>query len=170
MMSVNIGMASSPKTPFISSEIQTEFNLTTSKETYSVEFPMEEETCDDSRLEIILGTGAATTVYLSNVSLFEIIEPPDAVNMPNKKNKKRHISISSKGSFVDVRFNKIEKNSSFTIYDMMGNVVRSENFKKDFGSDKILSFDIGNIPRGYYIVAVRSGNQLETSKIVVIGK
>ncbi|HLV32915.1 MAG TPA: endo-1,4-beta-xylanase [Chitinispirillaceae bacterium] len=170
MMSVNIGMASSPKTPFISSEIQTEFNLTTSKETYSVEFPMEEETCDDSRLEIILGTGAATTVYLSNVSLFEIIEPPDAVNMPIKKNKKRHINISGKGSFVDVRFNKIEKNSSFTIYDMMGNVVRSENFKKDFGSDKILSFDIRNIPRGYYIVAVRSGNILETSKIVVTGK
>jgi hypothetical protein len=169
MMSVNIGMASSPKTPFISSEIQTEFNFTTSKETYSVEFPMEEETCDDSRLEIILGTGAATTVYLSDISLFEIIEQ-DAVNMPIKKNKKRHISISRKGSFVNVIFNKAEKNSSFAIYDMMGNVVRSECFKKDFGSDRMLSFDIGNIPRGYYIVAVRSGNQLETSKIVVIGK
>lgn len=162
---VDVSMTDTPKTSFLDS--YKEFNLTTSKETYSFDFKMTEETCEDSRLQFILGSGSIATVTLDNIYLYRIVD--EGVTVPLAKSSKQHIGISQKGLFVNINISKMEKKGSLvTIYDMLGNVVRSENLRAN-GSSRY-SLNIGNIPRGYYIVSVRNGNMLKTSKIISLGK
>ncbi|MDO5577443.1 MAG: T9SS type A sorting domain-containing protein, partial [Fibrobacter sp.] len=121
------------------------------------------------RIEFSAGLEKAT-VFIDNVSLYECPECSPATFPVARSQKQQHISISQKGSLVNININKMEKSGSLvTLYDMLGNVVRTENLKANSGSSRY-SLNIGNIPRGYYIVAVRNGNMLKTFKIVSVGK
>lgn len=168
---VNMGMPESPYTSFFDGVADEKkiVDLTTAKQKYTIDFEMTEATYEDSRIEFSAALEKAS-VFIDNVSLFECADCTDAIAFAAKSPKPQHISISQKGLLVNININKMEKNGSLvTIYDMLGNVVRTENIKANSGLSQY-SLHIGNIPRGYYIVAVRNGNMFKTSKIISMGK
>lgn len=171
VISANIGMPVSPKTSFLNKDSgqTTEFSLTTTKKSYSVEFTMEEASYDSARLEIGAGNGEAATVYLDNVSLFEI--DPDAIYIPVKKNTTKQINVCQKGSLVNITFNTPVNSSAIVkIYDLMGNVISSTSFKIHSGAPQNFSLNAAGMPKGYYIVKVINGSTVQRAGLVITGK
>lgn len=170
VMNVNVGMPEEPYTTFLSGIVngETEVNLTTSKQSFSFDFIMKEETYDDSRIEFSVGLNTPT-VYLDNVSLYEI--EANSVSAPLYNKSIKWIDVRQNGSLVNVSFNTNGKNSAFlNVYDLNGNVVHSANFKTKSGSTQNFSFSTSGMSKGYYIVNVRSGNTDQKSGFVLAGK
>lgn len=157
VLNVNVGMPEDPWTTFLSNVTngESEIDLTTSKQTYSFDFTMEEPTYEDSRIEFSVGL-ATPTVYIDNVSLFEI--DATAVAAPIKKMATKWMKVRQKASQVNITLNNFAKGrASLSVYDLKGSVVRSARLNNQGGTIQSHSFDASAMPSGYYIVNVRSG-------------
>lgn len=160
-MVVNVGMPESPYTTFLSDihTGSTDVNLTTSKQTFILDFTMTESTYDNSRVEFSVGL-SNPTVKIDNVSLFEI--PAIAVSLPGRSTKADRMIVRQIGNSVNVSFNNVHKsNSVLDVFNLKGNVVHSADFKTN------TSFSAAGLPKGYYVVKVRSENLVHKSGFVL---
>lgn len=167
VLNINVGMPVDPYTTFLSKVINgaNEVNLTTTKKTCSFDFIMEEESYEDSRIEFSVGL-FTPTVYIDNVSLYEI--KTVAARIPVKNKVARKIDIRQNGSSVNISFNTAgDNNASINIYDLQGNVIRSSKFKSQSGT---FSFNTAGISKGYYIFKISSGNFSQKTGLVISGK
>ena len=166
-MSVNVGMPESPYTTFLTtvSNGSSEVALTTTKKGYSFDFTMEQETYENSRIEFSVGL-ATPTVYIDNVSLYEAGEVAVHSSVQNKPAQR--LNVSQHGSLVHITSNYAgNRNASLNIYDLRGNIVRSERFTTIPG---VYSLSTSGISKGYYIIKVRIGNSVFTSDLMLTGK
>lgn len=164
-LDVNIGMPESPYTSFLTKvNGEIDANLTTTKQTFSFEFTMEEPTYDKSRVEFSVGTDKPT-VSIDNVSLFEVKSGVACIPVQNRMNKQ--ICIRQNGNMVNITFNNTGKNSSVVkLYDLMGNVVRSARLNPS-GYLQNCSFNISGIANGFYMVKVFDGVAVKQTGIVL---
>ncbi len=170
-LNINVGMPVDPWTTFLTDVKNgaSEVNLTTSKQTFTLDFVMESPTYENARVEFSAGLNTAT-VNVDNVSLFEIQSIPTAT-APIHNSKPRQMSVRQQGSLLSVTLHNTEMNRTYvTMYDLKGNVVHSANFKAAPGSAQVCSFRTADFPRGYYIFEVRSGNTVQKTNIILSGK
>src|SRR5690606_30153651 len=121
-----------------------EVNLTTTKQTFTLDFIMRDPTYEDSRVEFSVGL-STPTVFVDNVSLYEI----EAVNasLPVKASKANNITVRQNGNAVNISLNNSQNSRSvLNVYDLRGNVVRSATFNKN------CSINTAGLPKGYYVV------------------
>lgn len=170
ILNVNVGMPESPYTSFLKNIIngKNEVNLTTTKQNFILDFTMEDDTYENSRIEFSVAT-STPTVFVDNVSLFEI-EHSVALN-PVQNKITNHINISQNGSLVNFAFNANgNNNANINIYDLLGNVVYSATMKTHSGSTHNFNFNTAGMPNGYYIVKFRSGSSVQKSALVLTGR
>ena len=170
LLNINVGMPEEPWTTFLSHVIDGEIvvNLTRSKQSFTLDFTMEEPTYENSRVEFSAGT-ATPSVYIDNVSLYEI--SPVDVFTPYQNGKVNLIQFRKNGPLVDITFNTdTYSNATVDIYDLKGNVVRKARFKTSAESVPKISFNSKGIPEGYYIVKICSGNSVLKTGFVLTGR
>jgi beta-xylosidase len=169
VLNVNIGMPEEPWTTFLGDIIdgEKEVNLTISKHTFSLDFIMEESTYENSRIEFSVGTDLPS-VYIDNVSLFEIIKT-DVMNS-GKSSELRKVKVCQKGSFITIEINTDKTSDGFiNLYDLKGRVVWKTRFNN--GSGDIRKFiNSEGFPEGYYVLKVKSGKTDFKSGIVLTGR
>ncbi|HON09725.1 MAG: T9SS type A sorting domain-containing protein [Fibrobacter sp.] len=162
---VNVGMPVSPYTSFFGEEGENilngsrEVNLTTTKQTFTLDFIMRDPTYEDSRVEFSVGL-STPTVFVDNVSLYEI----EAVNasLPVKASKANNITVRQNGNAVNISLNNSQNSRSvLNVYDLRGNVVRSATFNKN------CSINTAGLPKGYYVVKVNSSDLVHKSGFVL---
>lgn len=170
VLNVNIGMPEDPYTTFLSNIVdgESQVNLTTSKQSFTLDFTMEEPTYEDSRVEFSAGL-ATPSVFIDNVSLFEIEEP--VVTTASKRRISKQFTIHHNGSLLTMSL-PINKNTATYLYlfDVKGKIVRSAEFSARSGSTGNLSLNTTDMPKGYYIVKVHSGNTLYKSGFMLTGR
>jgi len=171
IMDVNVAMPEEPYTTFLSDIVEGEkqVNLSSSKQTFVIDFTMSESTYEDSRIEFNAGTDTPT-VFIDNVSLYEIeASSTDPLKTDNLKTKKMIVRQKGNRVFVTVQ-NANNRSMSIEMYDLKGNVVRSVNNMISKGADKVCSFDVTDMPKGYYVLKSRNGNSIMKSGLMLIGK
>ncbi|HLV32547.1 MAG TPA: carbohydrate binding domain-containing protein [Chitinispirillaceae bacterium] len=166
VLNVNVGMPVEPWTTFLTDIISgaAQVNLATSRQTFILDFVMEEPACDDSRVEFSVGLNTPT-VYLDNISLFEI--PAVAIYEPVHKKASRQIDVRQNGNLVKITFNTAGSNALLSICDLKGNIIRSARFK---ASDLIqnYSFNISGIANGFYIMRICNGTAIQQTGLFLI--
>ncbi|MFW6254936.1 MAG: endo-1,4-beta-xylanase [Chitinivibrionales bacterium] len=171
VLNVNVGMPEDPYTTFLSDVVgETEVNLSTTKQSYSLEFTMEEPTYEDSRVEFSVGLNTPT-VYIDNVSLFEV-EPSTGISSGKAYGAKNAtLNVQQKGSIITVNLqNPMSGNAHLKVYDLRGSVVGSHSYKAQAGVSQNFSFSAESLPRGYYVVKVQSGKSVLKTGLMVTHK
>src|SRR5690554_714329 len=168
-LDVNVGMPVDPYSTFLTNIIDgdTTASLTTDKQTFILDFIMEEETYDNSRVEFSAGLNSPS-VYIDNVSLFEI--EWSSVSTPVKAVRAEPLNIRQKGSRVIISLDNGKNSSvSLDIFDLRGNIIRSSSFKstdEPFSAQSFV-FNVSDISKGYYVIRVRSGNVVRKSRLII---
>lgn len=166
VLNVNVGMPVDTYTTFLSDIINgsKEVNLTDSKQSFSLDFIMKEETSEDSRLEFNVGLNTST-VYIDNISLFEV--EPDLINAPLQNKRTDCINIHQNGSLVNIIFYTDSKNNSLlNLYDLKGCIVRSARFKTSAFLQNC-SFSTADMANGFYAVKVTNGTSVYKTGLVL---
>ena len=168
-LDVNVGMPVDPYSTFLTNIIDgdTTASLTTDKQTFILDFIMEEETYDNSRVEFSAGLNSPS-VYIDNVSLFEI--EWSSVSTPVKAVRAEPLYIRQKGSRVIISLDNGKNSSvSLDIFDLRGNIIRSSSFKStdEPSSAQSFVFNVSDISKGYYVIRVRSGNVVRKSRLII---
>lgn len=170
ILTVNVGMPEEPWTGFLTNVLngESEVNLATSKTTFSFDFIMEKTTYDNSRIEFSVGLNTPT-VFIDNVSLHEI-EHSEAIKPVHKK-KIEKIKIQQKGGQLTIAFDVAEKSgANINIFDLQGNLIHFAEIKSHSGTTRNYSINIAGIPKGFYIIKVENGNNVQKSGIVLTGR
>ncbi|NLP02122.1 MAG: hypothetical protein GX089_06485 [Fibrobacter sp.] len=170
VLNINVGMPVEPWTTFLTNVTDGEIavNLTASKQTFTLDFIMEEPTYEDSRVEFSAAT-ATPSVYIDNVSLYEI--QPVEVSLKRSKGGVNSLKIRKNGSVINFTFNTSGAGSAtLGIYDLKGKVVHTEHFKAHSGSVQRLNLETSVIPEGYYIAKISRGNTAFAKGFVVTGR
>lgn len=162
---VNVGMPVSPYTSFFGADGENiasgsrEVNLTTTNQTFTLDFIMNEPTYEDSRVEFSVGL-STPSVFIDNVSLFEI--PAVNASSPVRAAKTNRMIVRQNGNTVNISLNNAQNSRSvLNVYDLRGNVVRSAAFKTN------CSISTAGLPRGYYVVKVNSSDLVHKSGFVL---
>lgn len=170
VLNVNVGMPEEPWTTFLSNIVDGEkvVSLTTSKQTFSLDFTMDEPDYDNSRVEFSAGT-AVSSVNIDNVSLFEIITTGILRSDQNRGLKR--VNVYKKGSFIIVDFNAYECSDGIAcLYDLKGKVVWKTRFKTGSGNIPKFSINSAGLSEGYYVLKIKSGNTDFKSGIILTGR
>jgi len=138
-----------------------EVNLTTTKQTYSFDFTMENSTYDNSRVEFSVGSSTGI-VYIDNVALFEVEATSSSV--PLRNNTVKRMTFLKSGSMVNVSLDKTS-NASLNVYDLKGNVVLSSGFT--IGN---CGFSTAGMSMGYYVVKAHDGKTIHRAGFLVSGR
>jgi len=134
------------------------FDLTTTKNTYSFVFTMNAATDQNGRLSFNLG-GATGTVFLDNVVIEKTETPPTVISEKTPLNQTK-ISYSHGNLFVKFDAQK-NKKVQLLVYNLQGVEVMSKVlFAKD-GIEQRMNFS--TLSAGRYLVQVRSGNLIMKS-------
>lgn len=134
------------------------FDLTTTKSTYSFVFTMNAATDQNSRLSFNFG-GATGTVFLDNVVIEKTDAPPTVISEKTPLNQTK-ISYSHGNLFVKFDTQK-NKQVQLLVYNLQGVEVMSKVlFAKD-GIEQRMNFS--TLSAGRYLVQVRSGNSIMKS-------
>ena len=162
---VNVGMPVSPYTSFFGADGENiasgsrEVNLTTTNQTFTLDFIMNEPTYEDSRVEFSVGL-STPSVFIDNVSLFEI--PAVNASSPVRAAKTNRMIVRQNGNTVNISLNNAQNSRSvLNVYDLRGNVVRSATFNKN------CSINTAGLPKGYYVVKVNSSDLVHKSGFVL---
>lgn len=169
VLNVNVGMPVDPYTTFLTSVVgETEVNLTTSRQSFSFEFTMEEPTYEDSRIEFSVGT-STPSVYIDNVSMVEV-EPATAVSAPKFRSVLDNMTVQKSSSLITaVLHGALNGKASLQVYNLKGSLVESREFKMYKGR-AICSLNTARMPKGYYIMRIQNGNAVMRSKILLAGE
>ncbi len=170
VLTVNVGMPVDPWTTFLTNIIDgnSEVSLTTSKQLFVLDFTMGEPTYEDSRVEFSAGT-ATPSVFIDNVSLFEIATP--VVSAHSTKQISKQCNVRHNRSLLNISLGTNETGgATLYIFDVRGKVIRSAKISAHSGATGNINFSTADIPKGYYLVQVHSGNTLYKSGFLVTGK
>ncbi|MFP4242842.1 MAG: endo-1,4-beta-xylanase [Chitinispirillaceae bacterium] len=169
VLNVNVGMPEDPYTSFLTSvEGETEVDLTTSKQTFSFEFIMEEPTYDDSRIEFSVGTDTPA-VYIDNISMIEV-EPTTAFSAPKFRSRLGNLTIRKSADVITaVLHGTCNGKTSLQVYNLKGNLVESKDFRMEKGR-RICNLNTSRMPKGYYIMKLQNGNDVMKSKLLIAGE
>lgn len=170
VLNVNVGMPEEPWTTFLGNIVagKKEVRLTTSKQTFSLDFTMDEPTYNNSRVEFSAGT-EVSSVYIDNVSLFEIIKTGVLRSDKNKGYKK--VNVYQKGSFIIIDFKTDEfSDGTADLYDLQGKVVWKVRFNNGSGNVRKINFHGAGLSEGYYVLKVKTGKTEFKSGIVLTGR
>ena len=131
------------------------FDLTTTKSTYSFVFTMNATTDQNSRLSFNFG-GATGTVFLDNVVIEKTDAPPTVISgkQPSIQTK---ISYSHGNIFVKFDAQK-NKQVQLLVYNLQGVEVVSKTLLANNGIEQRVDFS--TLSAGRYLVQVRSGNSI----------
>ena len=165
ILNVNVGMPVDPWTSFLTRvDGQAEVNLTTSKQTFSFDFTMENPTYEDSRVEFSVGLHTPA-VYIDNVSLFEV--QPTAALMSVQKAKAEKVNLRTRGSLLFIDFNSANNSAaSLSIYDLNGSVVRTGIAKFESGTQRC-TFNMTGLPNGCYVVKIHNNTTVQKAGFVL---
>lgn len=168
VLNINVGMPVEPYTTFLTDVISgnSAVDLTTSKESFVLDFVMEEPTYEDSRVEFSVGL-ETPTVYVDNISLYEI-SPSTKAYVSGKKVNSKQMAVTQIGSRIRIAMDNPSHNRLFIrMYDLKGSIVKTVTFPKNEGIlNANYSFDVSAIPSGYYVVEVRDGASVFRSAII----
>jgi len=140
------------------------FDLTTTKKTYSYTFTMTNAT--DSNGRVSFNAGASTTgLVLDNISIKEVATPVSVSNM-NAQNG--FMSVHQNNSRLEVALHGAQGTSiTMGLYSLVGKVVRAS---APMTGNSLVSWnaDLSSLPIGIYFVMVNAdGRTIQKSKIVV---
>ncbi len=157
-LDVNVGMPEEPWTSFISNIADGEktVNLTTSKQAFSLDFTMDEETYNNCRVEFSAGTNESS-VYIDNVSLFEITTTGVSGSFKNREFKK--VNVCKMGTNIIVNVNADKHSDAIAVlYDLKGKVVLKTRLKTGSGNVGKININSTGLAEGYYVLKVKLGN------------
>lgn len=136
------------------------FDLTTTRKTYSYSFTMTNAT--DSNGRISFNAGASTTgLFLDHISIKEIPTPASLNSINSKSGADFFLRLQNAHLNVEVvtgQGNAV----SIHVCDLNGIKYRSTSFQTENGTPKSWSFDLSGMPRGVYIVEMSVG--MKTAK------
>lgn len=166
-VSVLVGKNSAPWTVYHAPQI---FSLTTSKQTFTYTFVMNESSDNQSRFGFDIG-GSAIDVFIDNVrvssgtipvSITESLTLPKSIqlfqNYPNPYNPVTTISYQiSEQSFVTLK-----------VYDVLGNEIKTlVNEEKPLGVYQI-NWDASLLSSGVYFYRLQAGDFVQTRKMILL--
>jgi len=139
------------------------FDLTTTKTTYSYAFTMTQPTDSNGRVSFNAG-GSTESVFLDNISIKAI---PTSIQPAMERRASVHV-VRLDHSILKVEFSASQGSSiSLGIFDVRGKPVRSATFQA--GSTQVQSWttDLSGLPRGVYVFGIDAGGvAIERSKLL----
>ena len=127
---------------------------------------MESQTTDRGQISFNAGLSAGT-VFLDNVSMEEI----DPTGIQSVSNTVMRFSCECQNEQFDteIEFRESEKDMSLKLFDIKGTLVKTFTIKAGNGRYYADSYDLSNMPTGYYMAKISSGKRiLHTSKIMLV--
>lgn len=163
-LEVNVQMGSDPWTSYLP-QLQ-QFNLSTEKQKFSFVFKMESQTTDRGQISFNAGLSAGT-VFLDNVSMEEI--DPTGIQSVSNTVMRSPVNVRMNNSTLEIEFRESEKDMSLKLFDIKGTLVKTFTIKAGNGRYYADSYDLSNMPTGYYMAKISSGKRiLHTSKIMLV--
>ncbi len=142
-------------------------DLTSAKQTYSVEFTMTGETNLDSRVGFNFGN-AISSITISNVRL--------AIAQNTVISAKVPVSRSLSGLKVNpsantgLKVNFMARNTGVTllrIYNLKGDIVETAKLNTTAGHCYTHKFNSGKLSNGYYVLSVNNAGNVEQAKVLI---
>lgn len=162
-MDIIIQMPDDPYTTYASETI----DLTTEKQSFSIDFTMESETDLDSRVGFNFGN-STENVTIDNVRL--TYAPTTAITSKAAQSSIRSgLKITSQpNAAIKVQFQAGKSGETIlTMYDLKGNVI--DRVKLQAVSGKIYSqtLESGRLSNGYYIIDINNNGKIERSRVLI---
>jgi glucuronoarabinoxylan endo-1,4-beta-xylanase len=152
-LEANVEQDVSPWTSYLSA-LQN-FDLTTSKTTYSYVFTMTMPT--DSNSRVSFNAGASTeSIFLDNISIQAI---PTSIH-PTSNLKTSGTVVRLAHSRVEVEFSASQGSAiSLGIFDLNGTMVRGGALRAGSGQIQSWTSDLSGLPRGVYVLGIDVGGK-----------
>lgn len=161
-LEVNVEMQDEPWTSYLKEKKQ--LNLTTSKQTFKIEFTMEASTDLNGRIAFNVGIDTPS-ITIDNVSL-KVYDPISTVSMVRLSSSTK-VSIAK--SVLQIDLPATEKGPvSLELFNMKGNVIRAAILRSRTGKTYGNSFDLSDMSNGIYVIKLsNSENIIHKSKILL---
>ncbi|MCK9181491.1 MAG: carbohydrate binding domain-containing protein [Fibrobacteraceae bacterium] len=161
-LEVNVEMNDDPWTSYLSG-VQ-EYSLSTSKQTFKLQFTMEQAT--DSSSRVSFNAGASTSpVYVDNISIKKIDRLTD-INQRSATTAVPRLSLNGKLLKVDFAAPGKEA-ASLMIFDLNGNSVKQQILSAASQKNSEI-INLSSLSNGIYIVKISNGKRtLQMSRITV---
>lgn len=165
-LEVNVEMEDDPWTSYLE-DLKT-FDLTTTKQTFTVKFTMSEST--DSSGRISFNAGASTgTVYLDNVSI-KTYTPATNLQM-SQRNGQPGLQLSLNHTMLSANFvASAHQQASLNLYDLAGHLVKSSSWMTGSGQEHSAQLDMSGMARGLYIVRLTVGRTVMASSEILLAR
>lgn len=163
-LEVNVEMADDPWESYLP-QLQN-FDLTSTKQSFSFEFTMDQTTDLNGRLSFNVGT-ESPTVSIDNVSIK--ISDPIAVGS-NRTIMPSGVKVNISNSILKLDFSSPVNGPVFIrLYDLRGKIVRSAELKTSSIASCNRSFDLSDICEGYYVLKINTrAKTVSSSKILLM--
>ncbi len=163
----NVSMIDSPWTSYLTSGGYNA-ELTTSKQSYEVEFTMTGETNENSRIEFNLGT-SDIAVFIDNVKLIKQGSSSGTANRFSQRTVARNLSmhyLAGKQTAV-LAFNTTRPfgKAQIRIFDLRGKVIASKRLSDISAGLNKIRLNCADIPNGTYLLNLRAGKQNYQTKL-----
>lgn len=164
-LEVNVEMADDPWTSYLD-ELK-HFSLTTTKQTFSFVFTMEEPTDVNGRLGFNVGT-STSSVFIDNVSV-KFFDPTDAVSRKAQRKQASPVKVNCSNSSLHISFTPDRSGTAaLEIYDLRGKIVKTERLHIRAGEINTGSINMSRFSRGFYLIKIVSeGEVINTSEVIL---
>lgn len=162
-MDIIIQMPDDPWTTYVSDTV----DLTTEKQSFTVDFTMEEETDLDARVGFNFGN-STENVTISNVRL--TYAPTTGISTKAAQNSIiPGLKITSQANAaVKVQFQATKSGETvLKIYDLKGNLIEKVRLKTASGRNYSHTFDSGRLSNGYYILDLDNNGNIQRSRVLI---
>lgn len=160
-LEVNVEMKDDPWTSYLP-QLQ-QFDLTTTKQTFTFKFTMEHPTDISGRIGFNVST-STVAVFIDNVSV-KVFDPTSLYSGDRIRNSS--VNVSCKNSLLRIDMGDFGNDkTSLDIFDLKGKIVKSTVFRTRTGESG--SLDLSVLPCGFYVVKVGvEGSIIHASKILL---
>jgi uncharacterized repeat protein (TIGR02543 family) len=156
-----------------------DFALTAAEQAFALEFDMTAPSDQNAQLSFNVGGGETQSVTISNVKLIYIASGGGITSSIRDNKTVSAARINTAGglrasvskSALSVNFSaKSSGGAVLRLYSLKGDVLSSANIKTIAGMDYSHTFDVKNLPNGFYIVGLYDSNGGRERARVVIPK
>jgi len=170
-ISVTMQMSGAPYTDYADGKSHT-FALAAAEQTFTIEFEMTEPTDLSAQLTFNLGgAGATQNVTISDVKLIYLASDGNSICLRNPArtaNGRTAMRVTARSSVVNVSFKAVNSGTaSLKLFNLKGDVISSTKIRTTAGRNYSHTFNQKNLPNGFYIVRMQSGNVIEQSRVIV---
>lgn len=144
-----------------------DFELTTTKKTYTMQFAMDSATNIDARIGFNFGSDLSG-VTLDNVRLIYDTESSVSRTASKISHKSGLQILSRTQSAIKIGFNpKKSGETVLKIFNLKGNLIESAKFQSVAGSSYVHNFNIVNKPNGFYVISVNNNGAVQQTKVML---